>query len=187
MPYSNYIVSALWDTKTKSLYMANCVTTPQQQNSIFRYDYASGMIYGASIVGEESAGFIIPVEGDDNLFVAGLDGDVKVINWDRKSALATVNRTLFTAKGQFYSATTDRKGRLYTGNINFTTLCTAPDEYAVYRFADGELTTLFNGIQMTNGIAIDEQRGKLYHVNACIGQIVQFDYDCKTGDICRIY
>lgn len=141
-------------------------------------------MYGAEIIGEESPSFIYPIEGCYNEFVVGFLGVVKVIRWDGKSTKATVVRTLFNAFGHMNYAYADKKGRLFTGTLNRTIFCSAPADFATYRYANDKLTTIFPNMKTTTGLTIDYKRNIFYHGDACRYQIVGLDYDCKTGNIC---
>lgn len=94
-------------------------------------------------------------------------------------------RTLFEVKGHLNYALADKKGRLFTDTINQTIFCSSPAEFATYHYANGQLTTIFTDMITTMGLAIDYKRNKFYHGDACQYQIVELDYDCKTGDICK--
>lgn len=182
-PNTNFIAGTIWNAKTQSLYAIDFIS-PRGIYSIYRYDYNTGQIYGAEIIGEESPTFIYPIEGCDNEFVVGFLGVVKVIRWDGKSTKATVVRTLFTVYGHMNYAYADKKGQLFTGTFNSTTFCSAPAEFATYRYANNQLTKIFSNIRTTTGLTIDYKRKIFYHADACGYQIVGLDYDCKTGDIC---
>ncbi|XP_055295199.1 uncharacterized protein LOC129564971 [Sitodiplosis mosellana] len=181
MPNTNFIAGAVWDAQTQSIYAVDFVS-PTGVNSIYRYDYNTGQIYGAQITGEQSPSFIYPVEGCDNEFVVGLLGVVKVIRWDGVSPTATVVRTLFEAYGHLNYAYAEKKGRLFTGTLNRTTFCAADNVYATYRYAKYQLTTIFTNMKITTGL-INYELNKFYHGDACRYQIVELDYDCKTGDV----
>lgn len=103
------------------------------------------------------------------------------------SSTATVLRTLFEVKGYLNYAIADKKGRLFTGTINQTILCSAPSEFATYRYANGQLTTIFTDMTSTTGLTIDYKRNKFYFCDACRYEIIELDYDCKTGDICKYH
>lgn len=186
MPDTNFIAGTIWDARTLSRYSVDFISPPGVK-SIYRYDYRTSQIYGAEIIGEQSPSFIYTVEGCDTEFVVGFLNFVKLIHWDGVSSTATVIQTLFEVKGHLNFALADKKGRLFTGTLNDTIFCAAPNEFATYRYADGQLTTIFTNMGSTSGLAIDYERNKFYHADFCRYQIVEFDYDCKTGDICNYF
>lgn len=185
-PNANFLTGLLWDSPTQSLYAVDLIS-PEGTNSIYRYDLKTGQMYGAQITGEESPNFILPIEGCDNEFIVGLLYFAKVIRWDGVSATATVLRTLFEVEGHLDVSQVDDKGRLFTGTFNDTVFCSAPAEFAAYRYANSQLTKIISNTRLTTGWAIDYKRNKLYYTDACTYQIQQFDYDFRTGDISKYF
>lgn len=181
---SNFLFGAVWDSKSQSAYATDFVSLPDV-NSIFRYDYNTQIFYAATISGEISPSFIWPIEGCNDEFVAGLDGVIKLIRWNGVSPTATVIRTVLTAYGHMNYFLADRAGRLFFGTLNNTLFCAANNDYAFYRYSKGSVTKLIGGLKTTTGLAIDYNRNKFYHADACSYEISKFDYDPKTGDICK--
>lgn len=75
----------------------------------------------------------------------------------------------------------DSKGRFYGGTYNIS-ICGAPSIYSLYKYSKNNLNELVGNFQTTGGIAIDENRQKLYHLDSCNG-IVEFDWNPDTGNI----
>lgn len=78
---------------------------------MFRHDLRTGQVHAATIPGETSPSFIVPVEGCSNQFILGFDGTLKLIQWDGVSPTGAILRTLFTAYGHMNYALADRAGR----------------------------------------------------------------------------
>lgn len=158
-----------------------------QSPQVFRYDYDTGAVYSAYVVGETGASFIMPVNGSDNEFVVGFDGGPKVVRWDGKSTTAQVLRTLFTVPQiSMDYAIADPKGRLFVGTFNSVEFCSGPSNQIFYRYTSNNiLTPLFSDVWSSNGLAINRKTNKLYHSDACSYKIAEFDYNPKTGDICN--
>lgn len=181
---NNFAFAPIFDSKTENAYAIDFIS-PIGVKSIYRYEYSTQRIFGATVVGEESPSFIVPVEGCDTEFVVGFNGVAKLVRWDRVSEVATVIRTLFTAYGHMNYAMADRAGRLYFGTLNNSLFCSAGADFAMYRYEKGIVTKIVQNIKSSTGMAIDYKRNKFYQVDACNFRIVEFDYDPKTGDICE--
>lgn len=182
---TGFAASTFWDEPTQSLYFIDLFTAGEKP-SLFRYDYKTGKIFSANIVGESMPSFFVPVEGCQNEFIVGLAHDVKVIQWDGASTSASVQRTLFkVAEPHMNLALTDQHGRLYVGTFDNKRFCSTTPNNTMYRFSKNQLTPLFNTVRTTNGIAINRKTNKLYQVDSCEYTISEFDYDPVTGDICN--
>lgn len=154
------------------------------------------MLYSATIPGAQTVGFVYPVrEGCKectDLFAVGSGRDAILVKWDGKSPQAQVvgSQKLFSVepdnpRGQTNIAMADRYGRLYEGPSSME-FCSAPPNQSFYRYTNKRgLERLFTGVQATTGIAIDEDAGKLYHIDGCSFVLTAYDYDPKTGDICK--
>lgn len=83
-PLDSY--AAHWDAKTLSLFFV-AYNLPTQ--CLFRYDYKSKMLYGASIdAGYILPGFIIPIECSHNQYAVGIQRTIMIIEWDGFSPVA---------------------------------------------------------------------------------------------------
>lgn len=185
----------VWDDHTQSLYFIDFLSNASQKSAIYRYSYRNGIVYSASIPGAQTVGFVYPVrEGCkecSDLFAVGSGRDIIFIKWDGKSPQAqVVGQKLFSIepdnpKGHTNIAVADRHGRIYIGPFSLE-FCSAPPTQLFYRYTNKRgLERLFTGLRATTGIAIDEDAGKLYHIDGCSFVLTAYDYDPKTGDICK--
>lgn len=181
---NNFLAALVWDAQSHSLYAVDFIS-PTGANSISRWDRNTKEIFSAVIEGEVNPSFIWPVEGCKNQFIVGLEGVLKLIRWNGISKTATVIRSLFKAYGHMNYALADRAGRLYFGTLNYSSFCSAGDDYATYLYDKGSVTTLVENTRTTTGIAIDYKREKFYLADACDFRIDEYDYDQKTGDISK--
>lgn len=124
-------------------------------------------------------------EGCDTEFIVGLNGAAYLVPWDGVQEIVFVNRTLFIANGHMSYAMADKAGRLYFGTYNNSIFCASGTDYALYRYDKGIVIKIVQNIKSTTGMTIDYKRNKCYHIDSCNFRIVQFDYDPKTGDICK--
>lgn len=190
-----------WDGKTQSVYYVDMFRA--NECSIHRYDAAENKTYGASVEDETHVSFIIPVAGAIDLFAVGLRRRVAVIQWDGKSTVAKVLRIAFEVEQDNTlqnSALNDGKadpiGRLYTGTIS-SGVSNEIKEFddifknsnytnVLYRYdTKTKVIEVRNKIGLSNGLAWNEKKNKFYYVDSCDSNINEFNYDPKTGDICK--
>lgn len=181
---NDFLAGSMYDTPTDSMFAVDFISPPKQK-SIYRWDRKTKKFFGAYIEGEENPSFIWPVKGCRDQFIVGFEGVIKLVEWDGISETATVICPLFEAYGHMNYALADRAGRLYFGTINYNTFCSAGNNYALYRYDKGRVTTLINNTITTTGLAIDYKRKKCYVADACEFTINEYDYDPRTGDISK--
>lgn len=183
---TGFIASLHWDLKTLSLYFIDFYAKGDKP-AIFRHDYRTGIVYSAQIIGQESPSFIKPVDGCNGEFLVGLGGYVMVIQWDGVSGTAQPLRILFTVPQVHMNfALIDPKGRLFAGTLDNRLFCAVAANNTMYRFSKRKgLTPIFDTIRTTNGLVINKEQNKFYHADGCLNAIVEFDYDPKTGDLCK--
>lgn len=184
----------MWDEHTHSLYFVNFLQDSTKP-AIYRYSVIDGRLYSAVIPGSQTVSFINPVRQGctacSDLFAVGSGHDIIYVKWDGKSPQAQiVGPKLFSIEPDqplthTNIARADRYGRVYEGSLSLQ-FCAAPANQSLYRYTDKRgVEVLFTGFRATSGLAIDEDRGKLYHVGGCNLLLTEFDYDPKTGDICK--
>lgn len=162
-------------------------------HSIYRYDVNERKLYSAYIDGESQPIHIFPVKECGrykDMFAVGLTNSTKIVRWNKSSTVATVVRTLFElelndANTRLVIGRGDSKGRLFQGTfpVNF---CSGPANSSMYMYSKAKgVQRLFGNIVTTTGLAFNSAAGKIYHLDSCLLQIVEFDQDEKTGDICK--
>lgn len=145
--------------------------------------------------GEPVLGFIIPVEGSKNEFAIGIGRRVGIISWDGKSPKAQLVRiALEVEKGEKYKtnrfndAKADPTGRFYGGTMRLEE-CGDIFEAAegnFYKYAKGEeLSLLRTDVGVSNGLTWNAKNGKFYYIDTCTSDVKEFDYDAKTGNLCK--
>lgn len=175
-----------WDAKTSNLYFTDIYSV---NATICRLAYDSGLVICTTIEGETFPSFIIPMKCCKNLFAVGLGHSVKMVRWSGVTEIAKVVGTILTVESgttsQMNKGVADPKGRLYTGTFNLT-ICGGPRNYGFYRYTskNKSVMKLFDGVHTTTGLTFDKNKKKLYHLDGCHA-IVGFDWDCKTGNLCK--
>lgn len=49
----------------------------------------------------------------------------------------------------------------------------------------GKITKYFSDVSISNGLAWNEEGKKFYYIDSLAGTLDEFDYDIKTGIICK--
>lgn len=142
---------------------------------IFRYDPATGRHEQCHQAAEAIGGFTIQEDGALLLF--GARGAISI--W-REGELATIIPEIAgEADGRFNDVIAAPGGRVFCG-----TMPTAAHAGRLYRLdPDGTLTTLLEGVTVSNGLGFTPDRRGLYHTDTSKGTITLFDFDQATGAI----
>lgn len=139
---------------------------------LFRYDPASGdheQCYEGEVVG----GFTIQADGALLLF--GARGSVRL--W-REGRLTTVLDEIPDERdSRFNDVIADPRGRVFCG-----TMPTRERLGRLYRLdPDGTLTTVLEGVDISNGMGFTPDRAGFYHTDSNARTITRYDYDEETG------
>lgn len=180
-----------WDEGSQSLYYTDIYG---KNESILRYDFKENKTYSAKIDGEPVVSFIIPVASTTDQFAVGIGRRVGIVQWDGVSSQAKLGPICFEVdeedKNRFNDAKADPVGRFYGGTMHYEELGDLFDVAAgtFYRYIKGEgVKDLLHNIHVSNGLAWNEELKKFYFVDSCKYDIKEYDYDQKTGDICKFH
>lgn len=182
--------SSFWDDKTQSFFFVDYTSASQ---CLFRYDYKSKMLYGASIdAGYTTPSFIIPSKCCDNQYAVSIERTVMIIEWDGVSTIARYIRNataveqnpIFNTNG-LDRGKVDPKGRLVAGTFR-TDYCppTANPNGSFYLFERNQnVKTLITNIKSSAGFAYNTKQQLFYFIDYCNNVIWEFDWDPRTGTI----
>lgn len=176
-------------------------TSPLTTNYVGRYpqNIDSSIIFFSIFCtiteGEPVISFIIPVEGTTDQFAIGIGRRVGIVQWDGKSPKAKVVRIALEVEkdpaykfNRFNDAKSDPKGRFYGGTMRLEE-CGDIFEVAngtLYKYAkDENVTTLRKDVAISNGLAWNTTTNKFYYIDSCQLDVKEFDYDPKTGNLCK--
>ncbi|XP_017892939.1 regucalcin-like [Ceratina calcarata] len=174
-----------WDHVSQKLYFVDI-----ENEKILRYDPATGVVNFA-IVGNGPVGFVIPVEGTRNKFVAGSSRDVVLVSWDgEKNVTKCMPQTLVTADSKstetrWNDAKADASGRLWGGTMAIIKDGVCPPNMGSFYSMDADLTlkTHVTPVTISNGLAWNSNNDTLYYIDSLTYQVVAFNYNAQTGDI----
>lgn len=195
-PKSNLGEGPHWDEFTQSLYYNDIYG---KEATILRYDFKQNKTYTATIDGEPIVSFIIPVANSvdhySDRYAVGIGRRVGIIQWDGKSSKAKLLHIAFEVEeddkyinNRFNDAKADPIGRFYGGTMRFEEL---GDLFEVaggsfYQYTKGEgVQTLLRNVHVSNGLAWNEDIHKFYYIDSVKLDVKEFDYDPKSGDICK--
>lgn len=192
-PQLNLPISLNWDDCTQSLYWVD-YRAANNSPSIFRYDYTEGRIYSAYVVGQTYPVFIMPIGSSsdcvkfENLFAVGVGLTTYTLSWDGISPTANIVSTIFTIVNNdpnsvMTVAHQTENGDFYVGTFH-TSFCSGPQNSSLYKYTPIKgLQTIYNGIITTTGVASDNSKGMVYHIDSCLGKITGFETGCN-GETC---
>lgn len=180
-----------WDEASQSLYYTDIYG---KDESILRYDFKEDKVYSAQIDGEPVVSFILPVANQTDQFALGIGPRVGVVHWDGHSKKARLGAIAFevdedSSTNRFNDAKCDPVGRFYGGTMRFERLGDLFDIAGgtFYRYIKGEgVKGLLHKVHCSNGLAWNEKENKFYFIDSIKLDVKEFDYDPKSGNICKL-
>lgn len=145
--------------------------------------------------GEPVVSFIIPVDGHSDQFAVGIGRRVGIIRWDGRSDNAELLRIAVEVEpeelyvnNRWNDAKADPAGRLCGGTMRLEA-CGDIFEVSLgslYHCAkDQAVAPLKKDIGVSNGLTWNTKTNKFYFIDTCTSDVKEFDYDVKTGKICK--
>jgi len=159
----------LWHPAEERVYW-----TDQFTGRLFRYDPAEDA-HEQFYDGDDVTGFTFQSDGSLLLFMDG--GAVRRL---ADGELTTVIEAVpELSESRFNDVIADPEGRVFCG-----TQPAADDLAYLYRLdTDGELTTLLDDVELSNGLGFSPSLETLYLCETMGGTVYQFDYDRETGAV----
>ena len=143
------------------------------QGQLFRYDIATGT-HEVCYRGEPVGGFTR--QGDGSLLLFMARGAIKT--WQNGTIRATVAEEIPDEReSRFNDVFADPDGRVFCG-----TMPTPERPGRLYRLdTDGSLTVVLEGVGCSNGMALTQDGGVLYHTDSGTATISRYAYNRATG------
>ena len=142
---------------------------------LFRYDPQTGQHEQCYQADEAIGGFTIQEDGALLLF--GARGAISL--WRGGETTPIIPEIAAEADGRFNDVIAAPGGRVFCG-----TMPTDAHDGRLYRLdPDRTLTTLLEGVTVSNGLGFTPDRRGLYHTDTSKGTITLFDFDEATGAI----
>lgn len=173
-----------WDGKNGRLLFADQYN---KNATICQFDYSSSKTFCATIIGEEYAAAIIPVEGCKNKFVVALRKSIKVVKWNGKSKKACAKKEIYSTGPNDFNymdtAKADGTGRLYFGTYG-EGICGSASNSSLYSYSRKEgVRLVLTGYKSCFGLAFNSKTSKCYFMDTCSYTISELDWDRKTGQL----
>lgn len=163
---------------------------------IINYELESKVIYELNITGLETPAFIIPLKDNCNQFIVNNRTTTIKIEWDGISSTAQIlDNDVFKVETSsefiennylvgkaspefiFYGGTYRRQ---MCGNLPPPTLG------SLYSYDNG-VRKYFTDLKVTGGMGWSYNGDKLYYVDSCKKNIRCYDFDGKTGEVCKFF
>ena len=159
-----------WDYESGVLHWVDIMSP-----SLFTSD--SSVTTRKSISLPDMTGFAIPKESGGFIFgsesgVYGLESDGSIIQLCDPESHLPNNR--------FNDAKCDSRGRLWLGSMSISSV---PNQGSLWRYADGEVTHIFDDITIGNGLGWSPDSTIFYYTDSGARTIWSFDYDLDSGTI----
>lgn len=162
-----------------------------RDSSLLRYDYDANRVYRATVEGAKTLQFILPIQCTADQFLIGIDRTATIAEWDGRSPNITVVQKLFEldcgTSNVINDIKTDEHGRFYGGTKCVESCDTnSKASGAFYGYEKGKcLAKYFENVFISNGLTWVRWSNKFYYVDSCSYDIKEFDYDPRTGAICK--
>ena len=155
-------------------------------------DITGGMVHTGTVDGDDvteqaarraggTVGFVVPVAGGG--WLAGADGGFTLLPPDGGASvlveLAGEGGTEESGGTRMNDGACDRAGRLYGGTMAFAE---TPGASTLYRVdLDGTVTTVFDGLTVSNGIGWSPDDRTMYLSDSGVATVWAMDYDLESG------
>ncbi len=160
----------LWHPEEQRLYWVDI-----PPGKIFRYDPATGQHEQFYQGSEAIGGFTFQEDG--SLLLFGARGAIGILRDGEVTAI--IPEIAEEADGRFNDVIAAPGGRVFCG-----TMPTDTHAGRLYRLdPDGTLTTLLEGVTVSNGLGFTPDRRGIYHTDTSKKTITLFDFDEATGAI----
>ncbi|XP_028135456.1 regucalcin [Diabrotica virgifera virgifera] len=173
-----------WDTKKQCLYFVDIV-----EGTIFKYVPSTKKLTKAKI-GNHNVSIIIPLKYRNNEFIVTLNNSIALIEWDGESTNINSVKQIYEVdagtSNVFNDGKCDKTGRIWAGTMGASPTSIGElvkGKGTLYNFFNNKATPHRDGIGISNGIAFDYKRGKMYYTDSFSFRVDQYDIDFSQGKI----
>nr|XP_033337549.1 uncharacterized protein LOC117226889 [Megalopta genalis] len=174
-----------WDHTSGTLYFVDILA-----QEILRYDSSTSTITSAYIE-NGTVGFVVPVDGIPDTFLAGVNTDLVLVTWNGKGTLSKCAIKMLTALDsdpaeiRWNDAKVDSSGRLWGGTMaREVNGSFAPNKGSFYSLdADLLLKKQVTPVGISNGVAWSPNDNTLYYIDSLSYRVVAYNYNARTGAI----
>lgn len=174
-----------WDCISQKLYFVDIFA-----QKIFRFNPATSGLTSISVE-NGPVGFVIPVEGSTNKFVAGSSIDIVVLSWDSEKTLASCTPQILVSADsnrteiRFNDGKADSSGRVWAGTMGLEKNGVFPPNVGSLYSMDNDLVLKkqVSPVSISNGLAWNPDNNTLYYIDSLTYQVWAYNYNSETGTI----
>ena len=165
----------VWDGRQQVLYWADI-----DGRAIHRLDPTTGATASRAMAGRPGS-FVLTT--DPNRLLVACEHELVVLDWDAGAVASWLQIEEAGTGNRLNDGRCDPMGRYVVGSMYADTNA-GRSTGSLYRIeSSGELTGLRTGIGVTNGLAFDTDRRRMYFADTPTDRVLVFDYDLDTGHI----
>ncbi|KAG4069833.1 hypothetical protein HA402_006848 [Bradysia odoriphaga] len=147
-------------------------------------------MYKAVVETNFTISFLFPAREVVNQFLVGAGNTIILVEWDGLSDTAKLVKVVCEVEAStgniMNHAVAGPLGEFIFGTFA-PKLCGANVTQGVYQLKlnkfNSVVKTLFTDVKVTSGVAIDEKRSVLYHLDGCLQELTVYDRNFITGDL----
>lgn len=136
--------------------------------------------------------FVLPIDNSTDEFLVGTKNAAKVIRWDGKSSKGELVRSAFEIEANITTnrlndAKSDPTGRFFGGTQRLAECggSAGSSNASFYRYdQQNGVKQLKKDVFISNGLTWVTKTNKFYYVDSCTHDLLEFDYNIDTGDLC---
>lgn len=175
-----------WDASTDSLYYVDVPTS-----YAYKYQPSTGKIVKTK-VGNEPLGFFFPASGAPDKFIASLGRRIVIATWNGESNevqsvkdIGEVDTEKNLQANRLNGGKVDPLGRLWAGSMgpNGPDGEVIPGKGSLFSVSGRTLSKHASGIGISNGLAWNIAKGKMYYIDTLFPGVYQYDFNSTTGNI----
>ena len=164
-----------WSEREQALYWADI-----DGRAIHRLDPSTGTTTSRALPGRPGS-FVLTT--DPNRLLVASEHELVILNWATGETTSWRQLEEAGTGNRLNDGRCDPAGRYVVGSM-FADTSAGQWTGALYRVeSSGESTTLRSNIGVTNGLAFDTERRRMYFADTPTERVLVFDYDLDTGDM----
>lgn len=165
----------VWDSSSKEL-----VWVDIERCKLHIYHFPSGTKSDFQFDSLLSA--VVPVD-NSNLYLLAFQKGLALFNRGTGEFHYFDNPEKDIPTNRFNDGKCDPQGRFWIGSMDCGA---APGKGSLYRVDwNQKVTKMLSGVGVSNGLAWDESKSKMYYIDTLTYQVVSFDFDAASGSIGR--
>lgn len=172
-----------WDETTNSLVFVDIT-----EHNVYRWDSITGIVDKKHLDDDDEVGCIVPCKKGG--FLVAVGRNIVHLDWSTQKQARLHEIPPKGVANRFNDGKCDPAGRLWIGTmgkvLSFDPLEFEMEKGDLYCLdTDGSLHKRLEKLTVSNGLAWSSDHKTMYFIESVPGQIMAFDYDVTTGNICN--